>query len=183
MSILSRAAVFAGRNFFGTRAASSAIYAGAAAAAVAAGSTTVLADTKEQSFIMLKPVRLCLLSMARITFLLDQQAIDLASPMIFFASYLEPISRLTSFRFLTCPSFFPRSICHCVCFPCVIRTLSRGDWWAMSFRFVIFADPATASRACREIRLPDTSIPFGCKLLPHLLPIVCSVSRSVGINW
>lgn len=57
--MLSRAAMFAGRNFFGTRSASGVAYAGAAAIAAAAGATTALADKKEKSFIMLKPVCPC----------------------------------------------------------------------------------------------------------------------------
>lgn len=55
MSFLSRAAVYAGRTVFGTRAHVAAGCAAAAAAALAAGSTVALADKKERSFIMLKP--------------------------------------------------------------------------------------------------------------------------------
>jgi hypothetical protein len=58
-SILARAAIFAGRNLFGTRA--STAFAGASAAAAAAavaGSSVAFADQNEQSYIMLKPVSL-----------------------------------------------------------------------------------------------------------------------------
>jgi hypothetical protein len=56
-SMLARAAVYAGRNFFGTRAGSAFAGISAAATAAAAGSTVAFADASEQSYIMLKPVR------------------------------------------------------------------------------------------------------------------------------
>jgi nucleoside-diphosphate kinase len=51
-TILGRAALYAGRNYFGRRAA---LYSASALAAAAAGTTLGLADKKERSFIMLKP--------------------------------------------------------------------------------------------------------------------------------
>jgi nucleoside diphosphate kinase len=55
MSMLSRAALYAGRNLFGSRAGAALAYAGAAAAAAAAGVQTGRADKNERSFIMIKP--------------------------------------------------------------------------------------------------------------------------------
>jgi hypothetical protein len=58
-SILARAAIFAGRNLFGTRASTAFVGASAAAAAAAvAGSSVGFADQNERSYIMLKPVSL-----------------------------------------------------------------------------------------------------------------------------